>query len=109
MKESRRQKLIRFINEENVQELVLTSKEIMSLIVILSTHASEIDFDKQCLVMHYLPMKGKRKSALLTGVRLDRLGSLLHVQVTELDSSIEGINLDDELERVAKWLDILDN
>lgn len=99
----------KFVEEENVQELFLTKQEVMSLISILASYGEKLNPLTEGLILHYLPVKHKTESALLKGVMINRLATLIHVEPAPITDNVFTIDIDQELIRVAVWLDICDN
>jgi len=109
MRKSARIKAQTWIDENEVHEMALTKREVVALLDLLMNYVETMDETRDCLTLHYLPLKYRMQSALFPKILIKRMSSLLHIEVTGLTAATQPINLDDELQRIAEWLDLCDN
>ncbi len=98
-----------FIREEGVIELVLTKQQCLEIISLLSTKGALISPLEQVVVLHFMTSKVQHRSALLKDIFIPRVTTVNHVEAAPITEYTRTLQDQEELERLAKWLDFLDN
>lgn len=98
-----------FVQEEGVVELVLTKQQCLEIISVLASKGALMVPLDQVLVMHFLLSKVQGQSALLKKIYIPRVTTISHVEIAATTEYTHTLQDQQEIERIAKWLDIIDN
>jgi len=97
----------KFVDEQGVIEVALNYNEILDLIQILASCVDEMSVRKNVAVLHYLPVENKIQSALLKGVNITRVATLIHVECCPCPNNVHAIDAIHELNRVARYYKLM--
>lgn len=98
-----------FVNENRVVELCLTKQQCLELISLIAKDAAIMSPFDQLLVMHFITSDLQRQSNLLPGVYIPQATTISHVELSEISEHSRVLADEMEIEKLAKWLEFLDN